>query len=284
MRWIEFIYNQYLDDLKKNKMINEIEVNKDDLKILNNIPKTNHIKSQTHNTKIGDIFMLANLFFVISDIEEYPYEVFISSPYFELACEKDLIVESQNGKIWVMESITRYVTDELLENAIKVDSIHQESIAIMQNYIKGKSELPKDKIGLKYAKNNDSYQHLFRENQRRISLFLTIESINKNDLDIPETIEIDLNNSQQKKEFYQSESNRLSASSFEDFILTQFGEIIKKDNILKINFNNKTAGLIARLYLNKEIIYEGILPKNLKIKSNIKHAEYIKDNLEIEFL
>jgi hypothetical protein len=284
MRWIEFIYNQYLDDLKKNRMINEIEVNKDDLKILNNIPKTNHIKSQTHNTKIGDIFMLANLFFVISDIEEYPYEVFISSPYFELACEKDLIVESQNGKIWVMESITRYVTDELLENAIKVDSIHQESIAIMQNYIKGKSELPKDKIGLKYAKNNDSYQHLFRENQRRISLFLTIESINKNDLDIPETIEIDLNNSQQKKEFYQSESNRLSASSFEDFILTQFGEIIKKDNILKINFNNKTAGLIARLYLNKEIIYEGILPKNLKIKSNIKHAEYIKDNLEIEFL
>ncbi len=44
---------------------------------------------------IGDVYAIGSLYYIVADTDEYPYEVYIASPYWELASHKDLIVDGR---------------------------------------------------------------------------------------------------------------------------------------------------------------------------------------------
>lgn len=279
MRWIKFIYEQYLKDLEQEVKETDIEISKREIE---NLRKTQGLlKKQTRaalpESKIGDVYLINNLYFSISDTEECPYEVFIVSPYWELASDKDLIAEGKERR-WVIENLVRYVEEEVLEKSIKVDELKKEDIKIMQDFVNEGKNLPDNRVGLSYIEGKGSYQELFKESERKRSLFLMP------DLGYEAYVEeeITINLSKFIKELENTLGNRLAAASFDNLIVSEYGDITKEDENLVVYFNDKYAGTLARIYAEDTPIFEGFLPKKLIFKSNLRHPQTLEEILKIE--
>lgn len=279
MRWIKFIYEQYLKDLEQEVKETDIEISKREIE---NLRKTQGLlKKQTRavlpESKIGDVYLINNLYFSISDTEECPYEVFIVSPYWELASDKDLIAEGKERR-WVIENLVRYVEEEVLEKSIKVDELKKEDIKIMQDFVNEGKNLPDNRVGLSYIEGKGSYQELFKESERKRSLFLMP------DLGYEAYVEeeITINLSKFIKELENTLGNRLAAASFDSLIVSEYGDITKEDENLVVYFNDKYAGTLARIYAEDTPIFEGFLPKKLIFKSNLRHPQTLEEILKIE--
>ena len=153
MRWLKYIYEQYKKDVE---MPFEAKPDPD-------------YEADPH---VGEVYQLGSLYFVMSDVEYYPFEVFIVSPYWELASDKDLIVEGKEHR-WVIESLVRYVGDDVLSVALEVDRIPAEDVQLMKNYIDKGEPLPEKRTGLSYIEGKGFYQELFKESERKRSIALS---------------------------------------------------------------------------------------------------------------
>ena len=153
MRWLEFVYNQYAKDTKDEIMLNASDA------------------TGTEEPNVGDVYAIGSLYYVVADTEEYPYEVFIASPYWELASDKDLIVDGADRR-WVITSIVRYVSDEILSQSCQFDTISRKVLKIMRNYVEKGDPLPKEFTGLSYIEGKGFYQELFRNKEEERSRIL----------------------------------------------------------------------------------------------------------------
>ena len=153
MRWLKFIYEQYKKDTKVP---------------FEAVPDPNY----EADPQVGEVYQLGSLYFVMSDVEYYPFEVLIVSPYWELASNEDLIVDGK-GHRWVIENLVRYVRDEILSVSLKVDEISREDINTMKAYIDEGKPLPKNQTGLSYVEGKGFYQELFKETERERSIALS---------------------------------------------------------------------------------------------------------------
>ncbi len=245
-------------------------------------------KTPITKKEAGEVFVIldSNLYFVLSNTEQYPYEVFIASPFWELASNKDLIVEMDDGTTWVLESIIRYVNNELIDNTAKIGEFSKQDIEIMKNFLTHGKELPENRKGFTLPHSESNPIELFRRKEVERSLFLTVHSIfsSYTQAKIPETVVIDMENSLAEQQILKEASSKLAATSFENFISTEFGELIKDKKHIIVNFKKELVGSMCKVYIHGEIIYEGILPKQLNITTNIKHIEDIEDKLLIEIL
>ncbi len=161
MRWLKFIYEQYCKDVE---MPFEAKLN----------------PNYEANPQVGEVYAFRSLYFVMSDVEYYPYEVFIVSPYWELASHEDLIADGKDRR-WVVESLVRYVRDELLSVALKMDDIPAKDVEIMKNYIDKGEPLPEERTGLSYIEGMGSYQEMFREKERERSIALSAVGVASED-------------------------------------------------------------------------------------------------------
>ncbi len=285
MRWLKFIYDQYIKDLKEEKIDLKMQVSQKDIEILREAKKESSksltiIFQKQETPKVCEVYIIGSLYFVISDTEEYPYEVFIVSPYWELASDEDLIADGRERR-WVIENLVRYVDNRILGQSLRVDEIRKEDLELMQNFINGSIEqLPKEKTGLSYEKGKGYYQELFKENERRRSLFL-MPNLGF-EPDIEEEITIDLTNT--IKDVTKQLNQRLAAASYDAFIVAEYGGITKEDKMFYIYFNDDYYGTLSRVYVADNLVYEGFLPKKLLIKSDIKHPQLLKEVLKIELL
>ncbi len=282
MRWIKFIYEQYLNDLEqKIEETDKVEVSKKNIENLREAQ--NLLKKQTQNIstepQIGDVFLINSLYFSISDTDECPYEVFIVSPYWELASDKDLIADGKERR-WVIENLVRYVEEEVLEKSIKVDELKKEDIKIMQDFVNEGKKLPDNRVGLSYIEGKGSYQELFKESERKRSLFLMPDLGYERDIEE----EITINLSPYIKELESMLSRRLAAASFDSLIVSEYGDITKENKNLVVYFNEKYAGTLARVYAEDTQIFEGFLPKKLIFKSKLRHPQTLNEILKIEQL
>ncbi len=290
MKILDAVYKLYKHSLENKNSTTEIEINinKDNINSLRNAQKsaandTSFNGYSSTDIQVGSLFMIDNLFFVVSNTDNYPYEVFVASPFFELAADKDIIVEDNDKEKWVIESIVRYVTTSILEASIKISSIDEEYINIMKSYIKDAKKLPKDMVGTPYNDFEDSEQKQFRENEIRRSLFLTLENIEEGE-DITDHKVISIKNSQAETNIINRYKTKMAAASFDSFINTRFGEMIQKDELVTINFKNEFVGETARIFIDKMVLYEGVLPRKLDIKTKIDKLEILKNNLSLEVL
>ena len=290
MKILDAVYKLYKHSLENKNSTAEIEINinKDNINSLRNAQKsaandTSFNGYSSTDIQVGSLFMIDNLFFVVSNTDNYPYEVFVASPFFELAADKDIIVEDNDKEKWVIESIVRYVTTSILEASIKISSIDEEYINIMKSYIKDAKKLPKDMVGTPYNDFEDSEQKQFRENEIRRSLFLTLENIEEGE-DITDHKVISIKNSQAETNIINRYKTKMAAASFDSFINTRFGEMIQKDELVTINFKNEFVGETARIFIDKMVLYEGVLPRKLDIKTKIDKLEILKNNLSLEVL
>jgi len=279
MRRIKYIYEQYIKDLKEEKIDLKMQVSQKDIEILRKAKSKQPKVSQKQETpKIGEVYIIDALYFVISDIEEYPYEVFVVSPYWELASDEDLITDGRERR-WVIENLVRYVDKRILGQSLKVDEIRKEDLELMQNFINGSvDQLPKEKTGLSYERGKGYYQELFKEKERERSLFLMPDL--GYEPEIEEEVEIDLTNT--IKDITKQLNQRLAAASYDAFIVAKYGGITKEDEMFYIYFNDDYCGTLSRVYVADNLVYEGFLPKKLLIKSDIKHPQLLKEVLKIE--
>ncbi len=279
MRWIKFIYEQYLKDLEdESKKIN-VKISKKEIENLRK--KRALLKKQANKIftepKIGEVYLINNLYFSISDTEECPYEVFIVSPYWELASNKDIITDGKEHR-WVIENLVRYVEEEILEKSVKVDEIKEKDIKIMQDFVNKGKKLPDERVGLSYIEGEDSYQELFKESERKRSLFLMPDL--GYEADIEEEITINLN--QYIKNSEDILNQKLSAASFDVLIVSEYGDITKEDGNFVVYFNEKYAETLSRVYVKDTLIFEGFLPKKLILKSRLEHPQALLEILKIE--
>ena len=147
MRWLKFIFEQYSKDADEPIVIN-LQAKAD-----NPIP-----------VSVGNLYAIASLYYVVADTDEYPYEVYIASPYWELASHKDLIVDGRERR-WAMLSVVRYVTDGVLAQSFKFDEITPEEVRIMKRHIHFAEPLPYRMTGLSYREGDNSFQELFRNRE-----------------------------------------------------------------------------------------------------------------------
>jgi len=290
MRLLSEIYEMYIDGIIKRKGFDniEIKVKKREIEMLRKIqstiePNTDISIIEDKKPKIGNLYMFDSLFFVISDNEEYPYEVFIVSNFWELATNEDIIIESEAGDKWVIESIVRYVDDDILEKSTHIDDIDTKFIDIMKDYIHNNKSLPEKMVGMEASEH--SFQEKFKKHEVKRSMILTAESLfYEEDEEMPHNITVSIKNSDIERDVLLKQEYALAAASYEGFIKTQFGEMIKKDGVITIKFDEQYIGLIAKIYANKKEIYSGILPERLNIETEIERIESLKEVLEIEFL
>jgi len=261
MRWIKFIYEQYKKDVEQGRNMS-ISIKK---------------RVKIESPKIGEIYLFNSLYFVISDVEYYPYEVLIASPYWELASSEDLIVEGKDNK-WVIENLVRYAGDEVLAVALKVDEVNKKDVGIMKAYIDEGKPLPENRTGLSYIEGKGYYQELFKESERQRSLFLMPDIGYEEDV----KEEITINLSQYIGELEESLNQRLAAASFDVLIVSEYGHITKEREGLIIYFKEKYAGVLAKVYVRRKLLFEGFLPKKLILKSNLKHPQTLLEILKIE--
>ncbi len=288
MKILKHIYELYLRSIENMEDKNFImETTENDLKIFRNIQDTLNKKPILIDKKNavceGDIFIFNNLYFVISDKETYPYEVLIVSPFWELGTHKDIVVNGEENR-WVIESIARYVTDEIIEKSLHIDRVDKKYIEIMKSYLNDETPLPENLTGTEYKDDENSFYELFRKSEIKRSLILTVSSIEELDDEIDEKIEIDIRNIEAENRAVKEFETKLAAASFERFITTQFGEIIKKDDGIDINFKEDFAGCLAEISINNSTVFDGYLPKKLKIHTNIKYPEQLKEIMNIELL
>ena len=261
MRWIKFIYEQYRKDLEQGENMNVLPERVE----------------KAIEPRIGEIYLFNTIYFVISDIEYYPYEVFIVSPYWELASNEDLIVDGKEQR-WVIESIVRYVGDEILAASLKVDEISEKDVNTMKAYIDEGKPLPENQTGLSYIEGKGFYQELFKESERKRSLFLMPDL--GYEQDIEDEIVIDL--SQYVKDLENTLNQRLAAASFDGVVVAEYGDITEENRNLVVYFNEKYAGALAKVYAGIKLLYEGFLPKKLILKSTLKHPQNLLEILKIE--
>ncbi len=285
MRHIETIYALYLQSIKGEEVM-DIKVEKRDIEILekaqNNI-KPNMFVIKQESPKTGYLYMLGNLFFVINDASQHPYEIFICSNFWELATDKDIIIQSKSKDTWALESIIRYIDEDTLNQATHIDEIDEKYLNIMRDYLYNDIDLPKNIVGMKATPN--SFQEKFRKHEIKRSMALTIDSLfYEEEANTPSTITINIKETELEKNIINKHKHSMAAASYEKFIQTKFGEMIKKDKVITIKFDEQYAGLIAKLYANNKEIFFGTLPKRLNIETNIDKLEILKENLEIEFL
>jgi hypothetical protein len=288
MKILQDIYDLYLQSINKEKESEKmnVDISNRELDILHNAQKQAAPQLELiakSPIKIGDIYLFEDIFFTISDDNTYPYEAMITSPFWELATHKDIVVDGDEDK-WVIESIVRYVDDNILKNSIKVDMINKKYIEIMQKYLNDEEELPQELKGTRYEDEDNSFQMLFRKNEIKRSLFLTMGSIEEMDEDIEEVVEIDLKESNIEESAIKEIEEKLAAFSFDKFITTKFGEMIKiKDGII-INLEDKFAGCLARVSIKNTVIFEGFLPRKFKINTQIKYPKQLEEIINIELL
>ena len=146
MRWLKFIFDQYIDDTAEPITLEENKKNK---KV---------------SISVGDVYVIGSLYYIIADIDEYPYEVYITSPYWELASHKDLIVDGRERR-WVMLSVPRYATDNVIAQSIRLDRIPETYVDKMAKHLNDGDVLPQDMTGLSYREGDNSYQELFRKRE-----------------------------------------------------------------------------------------------------------------------
>ena len=160
MRWLKFIFDQYIDDTSEP------------------VKSNFHNPNANPNPKIGDVYMLGTqqgiLYYVIADTDEYPYEVYIASPYWELASHKDLILDGRE-KRWVVLSIPRYATDGIIGASLRMDQLTPEDVRIMKRHIHLGEVLPNSMTGLSYQEGENSYQEMFRNREIERSRILLAE-------------------------------------------------------------------------------------------------------------
>lgn len=283
MRWLKFIYEQYLKDIENTEEKPEIEitVSEKELEYLRKAKALLKTKIQLiqEEPRVGDVYQFENVYFVISDTEEYPYEVFIVSPYWELASDKDLIATGKERR-WAIESLVRYVEDDILRKSIKVDEINKEDIKIMQDFINEGKGLPKNRVGLSFIEGEGFYQELFKENERKRTLFLLPDL--GYEPEIEEEVVINLN--QYIPELENTLNQRLAAASFDALIVKEYGDITKEDGNFVIYFNEEYAGTLAKVFVGNILIFEGFLPKKLILKSTLEHPQTLAEILKIELL
>ncbi len=288
MKILQYIYDLYLQSVNRKEGQEEMDVSvaSRESDIVHKIRNESNKKLSLINKdefKVGDIFLLNDLSFVLTDITTYPFEVLMVSPFWELATHKDIIVDTDESR-WALESIIRYVDEEMLANAIKLDRIDEKYIEVIKDYLDDRGELPIKLRGLEYEDGDNSPQELFRKNEIKRSLILTIKSIEDLDKDVDDVIEIDLINSNVEKSALSKIDKQLAAASFDKFIVTKFGEIIRKKDGIIINLEEKFIGCLSRISINGEIIFEGFLPKKLKIKTQIKYPKQLEEIMNIELL
>lgn len=147
MRWLKFIFEQYSKDADEPIIIDF------------------QMKANTPNPVfVGYLYAIGSLYYVIADIGEYPYEVYIASPYWELASHKDLIVDGIDRR-WVILNVARYVIDEVLMQSFKFNEITPEEVRIMNRHIHLAEPLPQKMTGLSYREGDNSFQELFRNRE-----------------------------------------------------------------------------------------------------------------------
>ncbi len=288
MKILKHIYELYLHSIKNSEEEDfGMEVTEGDLKIFHSIQDTLDKKPILMDKKNeiceGDIFIFNNLYFAVSDMKTYPYDVLIVSPFWELATHKDIVVKGEENQ-WVIESITRYVTEEILERSLQIDRVDKKYIEIMKAYLNNEAPLPENLTGTKYEEDDSSFYKLFRKSEIKRSLILTVSSIEELDDEIDEKIEIDIRGSEAENRAVKEFETRLAAASFEKFIPTRFGEIIQKDDGIDINFKEDFAGCLAKVSINGSKVFEGYLPRKLKIHTSIKYPEQLEEITDIELL
>ena len=283
MRWIKFMYEQYIKDIENSQeqMETKIEVSEKELEHLRDAQKL--IKTKTNLTteepQPGDVYQFENVYYVISDVEEYPYEAFVTSPYWELASDRDLIADGEKQR-WVIENLVRYIEDDVLNLSVKIDHIPKQDIKIMQDYIHEGKKLPQEKTGLSYIEGEGFYQELFKENERKRTLFLLPDLNYESEFEIDEEVVINL--SQYIPELENMLNQRLAAASFDALIVKEYGDITKEDDNFVIYFNEEYSGTLAKVFVDNILIFEGFLPKKLILKSTLEHPQTLAEVLKIE--
>lgn len=266
MRWIEFVYKQYLKSLKEAD--NNIKINQKEIKlpeyVLENADNDDYIKLE-----VGNIYQIDDLYYAIADKDAYPYEVFICSPFWELATEEDLIAEGKE-RTWVVESIVRYVNKRYFDRSIFIDKISKDDILLMRDYIHKGKALPSDKVGFK-TENKNAFQRLFKESEQRRSLFM-----------MPFFMGNKIENQITLKPL-KIKDLPMAADSFEPFASVEHIEIVENEKYITLLFDDEFAGCIAKVYLKDNLIYEGVLPKRLNIAVKL-HPEQVKEILKVEFI
>ncbi|WP_025209730.1 hypothetical protein [Hippea sp. KM1] len=278
MRWLKFVYEQYLKDLEFRQKNIDTEINKNNIQHLKKAQALIEGKSkESEEAMVGDVYQFESLYFVISDTEECPYEVFIASPYWELASDKDLIVDGKEHR-WVIESLIRYVEEDVLDRSIKIDQVSEDDVRIMQRFINEGDRLPKERTGLSYIKGSGSYQELFKENERKRSLFLMPDLGYEPEIAEEATVNL----SQYIEGLEKTLNQRLAAASFDALIVSEYGDITKENDNFVIYFNEKYAGTLSRVYAKDAVVFEGFLPKKLILKSTLEHPQTLLEILKIE--
>jgi len=285
MRWLKFIYEQYLKDINSEQNFENLdkETISSELKekIKQKITSAKPIlkKSQNKKPKVGEIYIFGKaLYFAIAETEEYPYKVYIATPYWELCTHEDLIVEGKYQK-YGLTNIIRYVSDETLSLSMKIDEIDEEEIKLMNDFLEGKiGELPKAKRGMQIEKkDNYSLNAKFKTSERERSILLLADVFFENE-EIPKEIEIELPLN------IQSRSNlAMAAASKSRYAQADFGDIFSTKNGVKINFKKQYCGDTAIIYLYDEKLFSGVLPEILIIKGEIS-AEEIKQYMRIKLI
>ncbi len=235
------------------------------------------IKDNVPDVCAGGVYQFGNIYFVIIEDKEYPYEAVILTPYWELASEKDVITEF-DGRKWGLISLIRYVDDEILAKSIKIGEIDSEDIKDIYEKVENGKEIPQHKRGL-----NGKYQDKFRKMEAERTFV-----INSVDLDgeyeIPEVVEIDLVKLGIDDLLTKSESMRLAAASFDELKRYEFGEMVKDDDGITIVFNDDFKGFYAEIFISGIKIYEDILPQMLKLKTAVRTIETVTSNMGIKYL
>ena len=283
------LLGQYFNELAETEFKKEFDTSDKDKEMLkkaidktkSSIPEDYNLLVSKHYKlpNIGTVYLLPKekLYFVLSDMEEYPYEVYICSPYCEFATDEDMIV-SVNGECWVLENIVRYVTDEIIKTSFYVGGIDLKDIASMKS-----GKIPDSKKGFRYGSDN-SPSIIFRKNEIARSLFLSaysVEELDNLENGFEEEVIVDIRNKQSEAEILSQKEFLAAASSFDSFVNVSFGSMYKSQDFIVFEFNDEFVGTNSTVKISNNLIFEGLLPKRLKLKTNINHIQELKGLVEI---
>jgi len=237
-----------------------------------------HQKAET-----GKVYLYKNTYYAIADLKE-PYEAYVCSPFWELATDKDLITEV-NGEWWALEGIVRYVTQEVLNKSVEIGEINPADLEAMKAFIHENHPLPSDRTGLVPGGKNDP-RWKFRQEELRRSLILTAEALNKifeeEEAAEDKATVIELNIAHSQVEQSIRSDLKAAAASFEDYIQTDFGELIKQNGLFVLMVDDAFVDKPCTINIAGETVYHGYLPEVIKIKTTLNNLETFLSHLQIE--
>ncbi len=262
-----------------NKDIEDVEINisQKDRDLLQKLRTKNIPKSKNSDSlNIGDVFFLNGIYYTISEDNE-PYMAYIVTPFVELISDEDLII-TINNKLFGLLSLVRYVSNETIDNSIKIANIKND-VNIMNKYINEGEDLPKNRVGLSYPEGENYYQELFRKEEARRSLFLAAGVFEFEEY--KETDKVIVLQEVIKSKIINRAKMKMAASSEDKIRVVDFGYLSLESGGLCIYFDDSYIGKECEIEYDKDIIFDGTIPNRLLITgiTEQKALDELKDGL-----